>query len=226
MRLLVLLYNCIVFGNPDFRHHVLQANPPYYLNRIGPTIDARFIECQSGNPGLLRLYQKWKSEEPIEIAAAEAGLAAAEAGLAAKKRQEKLNQEVKAESKKKDKNSDVRTSEVRTSDVRTIGRRVGPGARVAEAVKIAANIRNVRVSAIRNHTPPPPSGGTRNNHTRRNKNKRKKNSKSKTKFKPKSSSKYKKVIPSSRSGSQSNRKKSKPKKSQKNVTFKRRRARK
>jgi hypothetical protein len=65
-----------------------------------------------------------------------------------------------------------------------------------------------------------------NNHTRRNKNKRKKNSKSKTKFKPKSSSKYKKVIPSSRSGSQSNRKKSKPKKSQKNVTFKRRRARK
>jgi hypothetical protein len=68
----------------------------------------------------------------------------------------------------------------------------------------------------------------KNNHTRRNKNKRKKNSntKSKTKFKPKSSSKYKKVIPSSRSGSQSNRKKSKPKKSQKNVTFKRRRARK
>jgi hypothetical protein len=65
-----------------------------------------------------------------------------------------------------------------------------------------------------------------NNHTRRNKNKRKKNTKSKTKFKPKCSSKYKKVIPSSRSGSQSNRKKSKPKKSQKNVTFKRRRARK
>jgi len=65
-----------------------------------------------------------------------------------------------------------------------------------------------------------------NNHTRRNKNKRKKNTKSKTKFKPKSSPKYKKRIPSSRSGSQSNRKKSKPKKSQKNVTFKRRRARK
>jgi hypothetical protein len=66
----------------------------------------------------------------------------------------------------------------------------------------------------------------KNNHTRRNKNKRKKNTKNKTKFKPKSSSKYKKVIPSSRYGSQSNRKKSKPKKSQKNVTFKRRRARK
>jgi len=67
-----------------------------------------------------------------------------------------------------------------------------------------------------------------NNHTRRNKKKRKKNSnsKTKTKFKPKSSPKHKKVIPSSRSGSQSNRKKSKPKKSQKNVTFKRRRARK
>ena len=67
-----------------------------------------------------------------------------------------------------------------------------------------------------------------NNHTRRNKNNRKKNSKTKTKTKTKakSSTKYKKVIPSSRSGSQSNRKKSKPKKSQKNVTFKRRRARK
>ena len=65
-----------------------------------------------------------------------------------------------------------------------------------------------------------------NNHTRRNKNNRKKNSKTKTKTKAKSSTKYKKVIPSSRSGSQSNRKKSKPKKSQKNVTFKRRRARK
>ena len=65
-----------------------------------------------------------------------------------------------------------------------------------------------------------------NNHTRRNKNNRKKNSKTKTKTKAKSSTKYKKVIPYSRSGSQSNRKKSKPKKSQKNVTFKRRRARK
>jgi len=67
-----------------------------------------------------------------------------------------------------------------------------------------------------------------NNHTRRNKNKRKKNSKSKTKTKSKtkSSPKHRKAIPSSRSGSQSNRKKSKPKKSQKNVTFKRRRVRK
>lgn len=67
-----------------------------------------------------------------------------------------------------------------------------------------------------------------NNHTRRNKNKRKKNSKSKTKTKSKtkSSPKNRKAIPSSRSGSQSNRKKSKPKKSQKNVTFKRRRVRK
>jgi hypothetical protein len=70
----------------------------------------------------------------------------------------------------------------------------------------------------------PSSPKKTNNHTRRNKNKRKKNSK--TKFKPKSSPKHRKVIPSSRSGSQSNRKKSKPKKSQKNVTFKRRRARK
>jgi hypothetical protein len=66
----------------------------------------------------------------------------------------------------------------------------------------------------------------KNNHTRRNKNNRKKNSKTKTKFNTKSSPKHRKVIPSSRSGSQSNRKKSKPKKSQKNVTFKRRRPRK
>ena len=72
----------------------------------------------------------------------------------------------------------------------------------------------------------PSSPKKTNNHTRRNKNKRKKNSKTKTKTKAKSSPKHKKVIPSSRSGSQSNRKKSKPKKSQKNVTFKRRRARK
>ena len=74
----------------------------------------------------------------------------------------------------------------------------------------------------------PSSPKKTNNHTRRNKNNRKKNSKSKTKtkFKTKSSPKHRKAIPSSRSGSQSNRKKSKTKKSQKNVTFKRRRARK
>ena len=74
----------------------------------------------------------------------------------------------------------------------------------------------------------PSSPKKTNNHTRRNKNNRKKNSKSKTKtkFKTKSSPKHRKAIPSSRSGSQSNRKKSKPKKSKKNVTFKRRRARK
>ena len=60
-----------------------------------------------------------------------------------------------------------------------------------------------------------------NNHTRKNKYKR--NNKNK---KHKSSPKYRKVIPSSRSGSQSNRKKSKSKLPHKNVTFKRRRARK
>jgi hypothetical protein len=62
---------------------------------------------------------------------------------------------------------------------------------------------------------------SRTNHTRKNKYKR--NNKNK---KHKSSPKYRKVIPSSRSGSQSNRKKSKSKLPHKNVTFKRRRARK
>ena len=57
-----------------------------------------------------------------------------------------------------------------------------------------------------------------NNHTRKNKYKR--NNKNK---KHKSSPKYRKVNPSSRSGSQSNRKKSKSKLPHKNVTFKRRR---
>jgi hypothetical protein len=60
----------------------------------------------------------------------------------------------------------------------------------------------------------------KNNHTRRNNNKRIKNSKTK------SFPNHRKVIPYSRSGSQSNRKKSKAKLSRKNVTFKRRRARK
>ena len=59
-----------------------------------------------------------------------------------------------------------------------------------------------------------------NNHTRRNKYKR--NNKNKNK-KHKSSPKYRKINPSSRSGSQSNKKKSKSKLPQKNVTFKRRR---
>jgi len=66
-------------------------------------------------------------------------------------------------------------------------------------------------------------GGNRTSHTRKNKYKR--NNKNKNK-KHKSSPKYKKRIPSSRSGSQSNRKKSKSKLPHKNVTFKRRRARK
>jgi hypothetical protein len=56
----------------------------------------------------------------------------------------------------------------------------------------------------------------KNNHTRRNNNKRK------NKLFPN----HRKVIPYSRSGSQSNRKKSKAKLSRKNVTFKRRRSRK
>jgi len=59
-----------------------------------------------------------------------------------------------------------------------------------------------------------------NNHTRKNKYKR--NNKNKNK-KHKSSPKYRKINPSSRSGSQSNKKKSKSTLPQKNVTFKRRR---
>ena len=103
------------------------------------------------------------------------------------------------------------------------------GVRIKEAAAMAATIRDARRNEKRTtnrSTNTKQGGGNTNNHTRRNKNKRKKNSKTKTKFKTKSSPKHKKVIPSSRSGSQSNRKKSKPKKSQKNVTFKRRRARK
>jgi hypothetical protein len=68
---------------------------------------------------------------------------------------------------------------------------------------------------------PPHSPKKTNNHTRKNKYKR--NNKNK---KHKSSPRYRKVNPSSRSGSQSNRKKSKSKLQHKNVTFKRRRARK
>jgi hypothetical protein len=60
-----------------------------------------------------------------------------------------------------------------------------------------------------------------NNHTRKNKYKRNNKNKNKNK-KHKSSPKYRKIVPSSRSGSQSNRKKSKSKLPQKNVTFKRR----
>lgn len=68
---------------------------------------------------------------------------------------------------------------------------------------------------IRNpHSPKKP-----NNHTRKNKYKR--NNKNKNK-KHKYSPKYRKINPSSRSGSQSNKKKSKSKLPQKNVTFKRR----
>ena len=69
---------------------------------------------------------------------------------------------------------------------------------------------------IRTHNPHSPK--KTNNHTRKNKYKR--NNKNK---KQKSSPKYRKVNPSSRSGSQSNRKKSKSKLPHKNVTFKRRR---
>jgi hypothetical protein len=214
MRLLVLLYNCIVFGNVEIQYHEKPDNLPSYLDAIGPIIDVKFKECQSGNPDLLELYWLWKREEPREIAAA----AAAAAGVTAKKRQEELNAKVekveaeKVEAEKKG-NNKVKTTERKVSK--------GPGARVAELAAAADAIRK----GIRTRSEPA-SGGNTNNHTRRNKNKRKKNSKTKTKFKTKYSSKYKKVIPSSRSGSQSNRKKSKPKKSQKNVTFKRRRARK
>ena len=73
-----------------------------------------------------------------------------------------------------------------------------------------------RGGTIRTRNPRSPK--KTNNHTRKNKYKR--NNKNK---KQKSSPKYRKVNPSSRSGSQSNRKKSKSKLPHKNVTFKRRR---
>jgi len=241
MRLLVLLYNCIVFGNDEIRYHEKPYNLPSYLDAIGPIIDAKFKECPTGDAGggLNQLSWSWNRQEPkvaVAVAAADSRAefraktavvaAAAAAGVTAKQRQEKLNAEVEAKKKaeaKAEAKAEVEAKEKSKSDVKTIGRNPNkPSMQAASQLAAAASA----AEALRKNNRK--GGGTRNNHTRRNKNKRKKNSntKSKTKFKPKSSSKYKKVIPSSRSGSQSNRKKSKPKKSQKNVTFKRRRARK
>ena len=94
---------------------------------------------------------------------------------------------------------------------------------------VAAKAPSIVAAKARSGPAKAPAGGTiclrkphspkkTNNHTRRNKYKR--NNKNK---KHKSSPKYRKINPSSRSGSQSNRKKSKSKLPQKNVTFKRRR---
>jgi hypothetical protein len=115
------------------------------------------------------------------------------------------------------------------------------GRRRAAAQPLPAPVAQPPVrSTRRTATPPPPpentkkgrqGGGTirtrnhsspkkTNNHTRKNKYKR--NNKNKYK-KQKSSPKYRKINPSSRSGSHSNRKKSKSKLPEKNVTFKRRR---
>ena len=231
MRLLVLLYNCIVFENTDFRYPVLQANLPSYLDAIGPIIDAKFKECQTGDAGggLLELYWLWKREEPREIAAAAAAAAAASraeiranaavvAAAAAHGADVKQGFIAKYIAKNSDKTSDKRKVNEKQPSLKAVS-----GARAAGLAATAATIRDAKLKTERNKVK---GGGNTNNHTRRNKNKRKKNSKTKTKFKTKSSPKHKKVIPSSRSGSQSNRKKSKPKKSQKNVTFKRRRARK
>ena len=203
MKLFVLLYNYIV---PVGQAIVFPDHPPNinYLDVVGPLINEHFIVCQTGIEALLRLSTSWESQEPRVIAAAAA------AGVTAKKKQEAI------EAAKGD------TSATQTNSVKkATGNKPTAGSRAAAAAATAGVLRATRVNQIRH------SGGNRpNNHTRRNKNKRKKNSKTKTKFKTKSSPKHKKVIPSSRSGSQSNRKKSKPKKSQKNVTFKRRRARK
>ena len=142
-------------------------------------------------------------------------------GVTEKKRQEELSAKLEANAKA---NAEVEANAKSKSYVKTIGRIPSPAARGAEFAAQARVLKNEELARRRQ------GGGNRNNHTRRNKNKRKKNSKSKTKTKTKtkakSSPKHRKAIPSSRSGSQSNRKKSKPKKSQKNVTFKRRRARK
>jgi hypothetical protein len=92
----------------------------------------------------------------------------------------------------------------------------------ADAAAAAVPRKSVRGSrsggTIRTHNPHSPK--KTNNHTRKNKYKR--NNKIKNK-KHKSSPKYRKVNPSSRSGSKSNKKKSKSKLPHKNVTFKRRR---
>jgi hypothetical protein len=115
------------------------------------------------------------------------------------------------------------------------GRRAAPAAAAAAAAMIEGNQdapaaaaaaaiprKSVRGSrsggTIRTRNPHSPK--KTNNHTRKNKYKR--NNKIKNK-KQKSSPKYRKINPSSRSGSQSNRKKSKSKLPHKNVTFKRRR---
>ena len=103
--------------------------------------------------------------------------------------------------------SKVRVSPKKGDEVTSFKKK--PGGAAAAARQGGGTIR------IRNpHSPKKP-----NNHTRKNKYKR--NNKNKNK-KHKSSPKYRKVVPSSRSGSQSNRNKSKSKLPQKNVTFKRR----
>jgi hypothetical protein len=120
---------------------------------------------------------------------------------------------------------------VAASVARLRGRRAAPAAAAAAAAMVdyaadaaaaAVPRKSVRGSrsggTIRNRNPQSPK--KTNNHTRKNKYKR--NNKIKNK-KQKSSPKYRKVNPSSRSGSQSNKKKSKSKLPHKNVTFKRRR---
>ena len=108
---------------------------------------------------------------------------------------------------------------------KSLNRELPPPVNKAAAAAAAAAIsRTISFKLKRPQPSEPPQpfeGGNRTNHTRKNKYKR--NNKNK---KHKSSPKYRKVVPSSRSGSQSNRKKSKSKLTHKNVTFKRRRARK
>ena len=113
------------------------------------------------------------------------------------------------------------------SVARLRGRRAAPAAAAAAAAMVdyaadAAAAAAPRKSSRRGGgticTRNPHSPKKTNNHTRKNKYKR--NNKH---TKHKSSPKYRKVNPSSRSGSQSNRKKSKSKLPHKNVTFKRRR---
>jgi hypothetical protein len=207
MKLFVLLYNYIgpVGAFPD--------TPPVinYLDVVGPLIDEHYAGCKTKDVNLLLRTMSWESEEPRVVAAFDIASADAAARAAAARVPAGRAAGINAKDKQL-----ARVAPKSASFLTPID------SRLAEITKKHKSSSTAKLDLNRVKA----GGNKPNNHTRRNKNKRKKNSKTKTKTKAKSSPKYKKRIPSSRSGSQSNRKKYKPTKSQKNVTFKRRRARK
>ena len=222
MKLFVLLYNYIgpLLGQP-----VVFPNPPQginYLEVVGPLINEHFTGCQTVNEHLLILSMTWESEEPREIAATAAAAAAAAPHTAAA-----LAHHAAAVSAPHTAAAPPPFSLNKTEESSIIVGKRG----VAKPVLVKPQDKGKKGKGkddsgsargggtIRTRNPNSPK--KTNNHTRKNKYKR--NNKNK---KHKSSPKYRKVVPSSRSGSQSNRKKSKSKLTHKNVTFKRRRARK